>query len=176
LNSQVITRGWFWVITDIVLLTMAFIHLSRESVFFVRGAVVLLLVLFLAEVGALCVVFRRQDKIIEPSQSLVKETGETELRHAIRLNPDDLESRYLLARLLDKSGRPKEAAVEFERILNISDQEPDVHFAFGDLLLRMGDRQKARQHFEEALRLYPPSSPWRQRIEALLKSMMEEHR
>lgn len=102
--------------------------------------------------------------------------SEASLRQALKQNPADIQSRYQLARLLEKSGKDGEATVEFERLLNINDKEPDPHFAYGALLAKMGRKDKAAEHLHKALELYPKDSPWRQNVQEALDTLKEPSR
>lgn len=84
---------------------------------------------------------------------------------------DKLKERYQTARLLEKEGRFSEALVEYERLLNLANNEPDIHFAFAALQLKLGNHGLARTHFRRAEDLYPPGSPWKQKAREALERL-----
>jgi tetratricopeptide (TPR) repeat protein len=89
---------------------------------------------------------------------------------------NNISDRYRRAVLLQKEGKFEDAAREFECILNITDMEPDVHFAYGRLLQKKEMRQQALSHFLRALELYPKDSPWQKKVQQALDSLQTKER
>lgn len=59
---------------------------------------------------------------------------------------------------------------EFEQMLQIIPDNPALHAAFGDLLLKIGEKQKAAQNFAKAASLYQKSD---RMLSAILAKIME---
>jgi len=77
---------------------------------------------------------------------------------AIQLTPGDLSARYELARLLETLDERAAAATEYERLLNINQDIPEIRLAYGVLLLRMERTDAAVEQLNAARALYPHAS------------------
>ena len=88
------------------------------------------------------------------------EEAERLYRRTILAVPEDPAARYELAQLYEQTGRPAEAKTEYERLLNVSYDIPDVHLAYANLMLQMGFEDLAGKHFmtAEKLRAHPRES------------------
>ena len=67
----------------------------------------------------------------------------------------DTTSRLQAAREAFENGDGKAAAVELERLLSSEPQNTEAHFWLGRVRLEQGEVAKARESFEEAIRLQP---------------------
>ncbi len=103
-----------------------------------------------------------------------QERSEKIYQQAIMTAASDVQLRYRYARLLEKNGKLIVAAGQYERIFNINDFEPDPHFAYGVLAVKMGNRVEAIQHLRKAIELYPDGSPWQGEAKKLLDRLLRE--
>jgi tetratricopeptide (TPR) repeat protein len=74
-----------------------------------------------------------------------------ELRTAAELNPEDYRTWVSLGRALDRVGKPTEAKAALERSVQLAPKHFDPHWALGNHLLRMGEREAAFAQFREAM-------------------------
>jgi tetratricopeptide (TPR) repeat protein len=86
-------------------------------------------------------------------------------RDAIRLMPEDLESRYLVADCLTKLGKQNEAVRQYERLFEIGSY-PRALFPFGVLLAEVGRDDAAKTYLLEAI-LQSEGTPQASAYEAL---------
>ena len=94
-------------------------------------------------------------------------------RRAIQMNPSAKSPRLRLARFLETAGRGREAAAEYERLLNLYGDDPDVHFGYGVLLLDLNRPDLAAPHLERAAALYPEGRPGKSKAKELLDRIPE---
>ena len=88
---------------------------------------------------------------------------------AVRLDPDDLESRSALARLLASVRRGEEAAEHFREIVR---RAPDPYaelFLLAQLRLAAGDREQAFDYLMSSLRIEPRQPEAREALDDLLR-------
>jgi tetratricopeptide (TPR) repeat protein len=96
-----------------------------------------------------------------------------EIEAALRLDPDNAEAHDALARVAAASGRQLARAEELltrdlQRLPPGDDAAlADCHYALAALLERQGDRGRAREHYQEALRRDPGSSAARAALRRL---------
>ncbi len=89
------------------------------------------------------------------------EQSADEIEAALRLDPDSADAHAALARVAAQSGRRLGRAVEMltrdlQRLPAEDDAAyADCHYALGSLFERQGDRGRAREHYQEALRRDP---------------------
>jgi tetratricopeptide (TPR) repeat protein len=79
----------------------------------------------------------------------------TEIREAAVLAPSDYRIWLALGRALDRVGDPAGARDAFERSFRLAPHYFDPHWAFGNHLLRQGDREGAFRQMREALTRRP---------------------
>lgn len=82
-----------------------------------------------------------------------------ELKHAVRLDPDDAEFRTQLGYALFRACRFDEAREETSRALELDDGAPDAHHTAGLLAERAGEFARADLCFERARAIDPVSFP-----------------
>jgi predicted Zn-dependent protease len=102
--------------------------------------------------------------------------AESWLRHAIARNPSDHEARYSLVLCLFNTDRPEEAAREEKALKQVEDDtkrfneivardmaqrpnDPALHCALGEMLLRAGHTDAGQRWLKSALRLDPQYAP-----------------
>jgi Flp pilus assembly protein TadD len=73
----------------------------------------------------------------------------------LALNPQDMEVRSWRARILVWSGRPAEAEVEYQEIIKVTREDPDIWTALATLYLREGKIREAQQSIDTAVELDP---------------------
>ena len=73
--------------------------------------------------------------------------AETHLQEAIRLRPDYLGARQLLALLMTRQQRYSEAIAQLEYVLETVPDDPYPHLFLGMLKERLGKETEARRHF-----------------------------
>ncbi len=95
---------------------------------------------------------------------------------AIMLHPDLPGPHYELARLYESTGELVKAGREYERVLELNDALPDVHLAYGGLLVKLGNRRAALQHIETAMRVYPDGKASQIEAQQLLAAVSKEGR
>jgi hypothetical protein len=78
-----------------------------------------------------------------------------ELRTAARMSPDDYRIHLALGRALDRNDQPGEARLAFERATALAPRHFDPRWAYGNHLLRAGDREAAFREFRAALASRP---------------------
>jgi tetratricopeptide (TPR) repeat protein len=89
------------------------------------------------------------------------EQAADEIEAALRLDPDNADAHEALARVAALSGRRLDRAEELltrdlQRLPAEDDAAlADCHYALGAVLERQGDRGRAREHYQEALRRDP---------------------
>ncbi len=74
---------------------------------------------------------------------------------ALRISPDDFETRYNLANALARQGRLEEAISQYAGILKIPPDVAAVHNNMGIALAQLGRSDEAVAHFREAIRIKP---------------------
>lgn len=82
------------------------------------------------------------------AQNFRPQALETFLRAAV-LDPSDAEPIYLAGMLYAETGKPKEATLQFERVLRINSKYPRAHVALGRMALQQGEAKTA---LDEAMR------------------------
>lgn len=92
------------------------------------------------------------------SQRSELEQAERFFRQTLAINPDNLDARVRLGRMLSQLGRHEEAAAELRKALD-GRPEGEVRY-FAELLLgreeeSLGQRASAREHYQAAADLYP---------------------
>ena len=80
-------------------------------------------------------------------------------RQALVHDPDSLQWRYLLARILQKEGETELALQLYNEILNQNANHPPTLVAAAELKFQSGDAEGARVWFQQLLRLDPRSAP-----------------
>ena len=68
------------------------------------------------------------------------------LRKALRLDPRDYMAAFFYARMLDETGRAREAAPYYRDVLRAVPEDAEVHEAFGRSLGKAGDTASAYIH------------------------------
>ena len=97
--------------------------------------------------------------------------AEASYQKAIELGPGNPAARYELARLYDKNNDLRAAAEQYQAALKIDGALPDIHLAYGGLLIRLGNEALAKKHIEKAIALYPADSTWRAGALETLRSL-----
>ncbi|TNE51917.1 MAG: tetratricopeptide repeat protein [Deltaproteobacteria bacterium] len=77
------------------------------------------------------------------------------LREAIRLNPNDGHSRYLLGRVYEALRNPSAAIQEYERSVYLDSSNYRPHFHMGDIYYKSKQFPKAIIHYEKVVALKP---------------------
>ena len=88
-----------------------------------------------------------------------RETAIEELRAATRMSPDDYRVWLALGRALDRGGEIAGARVAFERAIELAPNHFDPRWAFGNYLLRAGDRDGSFAQMRLALSNRPSALP-----------------
>jgi tetratricopeptide (TPR) repeat protein len=86
-------------------------------------------------------------------------TALAELRQAARLSPDDYRVWMALGRAEDRSGDAGQARQAFERAVALAPRHFDPRWAFGNHLLRAGDREASFAQMRLALGYRPSALP-----------------
>ncbi len=81
--------------------------------------------------------------------------AEEALRQALAIDPGFDEAKNMLTIVLRAQGRVEEASVETANVLSRNAEDPTAHANAGWAALQNGNRQKAEEHFKEALCLNP---------------------
>jgi tetratricopeptide (TPR) repeat protein len=75
---------------------------------------------------------------------------------AIAIRPDSADARYNFALTLKAAGHPQDAADELEKLLALHPDEARGHLTLGNLYAeRLGDKPRARLHYNRVLQLDP---------------------
>lgn len=77
-------------------------------------------------------------------------------RDFLAQHPDARELRLAYAKLLARSGRHVEARGEFERLLKVAADNPEMHLAVGLLAMQGGDTEAAERYLNAAIELKHP--------------------
>ena len=77
------------------------------------------------------------------------------ITEALRLEPDQLLTRFALARLYQGTGHPNEAIEELQRVLNLQPGNDDAHRVLGDLLVSQGRREEGLAEMQKAIDMHP---------------------
>jgi len=79
----------------------------------------------------------------------------SEYHQALKLNPDDADTRYNLANALYRKGLLDEAISQYQESLKLNPNDASGHNNLGIVLFQKGRRPEAITQFQEALRLKP---------------------
>jgi Flp pilus assembly protein TadD len=90
------------------------------------------------------------------------------LEAALRIAPDDLDTRYNLANALARQGRLEEAVSCYIGILRVRPDAAFVHNNLGIALAQLGRMGEAVAHFREAVRIKPDFPEARANLEKAL--------
>jgi tetratricopeptide (TPR) repeat protein len=78
---------------------------------------------------------------------------------ALAIQPDSINARYNFALALKQANFAVDAAREFQKIVDVTPNEPRAHLALGNLYAQqLNDPQKARAHYVKLLELEPRNS------------------
>jgi tetratricopeptide (TPR) repeat protein len=94
------------------------------------------------------------------------ERGEPHLRAALALNPDRLDVRYSLGTSLKNQGRCREAAVEFQTVIDRQPDSSEAHFELARCLDMMGEPDSALSLARRAAQLAPQDLEVRRYLES----------
>ncbi len=83
------------------------------------------------------------------------------IRRAQEADPFSLVINAALGQILSRSGRTKEAVVQFQKTLDLERNFPLGHFLFGLALVRDGKNEQAMKEFEQAVQSSPESPVYR---------------
>ncbi len=83
------------------------------------------------------------------------EQAERAFRAELLSQPQDLQSRYRLATVLDLSRQPALAVAELEKVLEVQPDFADARYLLGKILLAGGQAEQASAHLEAAAQLSP---------------------
>ncbi|MBQ10028.1 MAG: hypothetical protein CMJ45_00560 [Planctomyces sp.] len=88
-------------------------------------------------------------------------------RLADELKPDDPRLAFNMALALEHLGRIDEAIKWYTTALRFNRKDATAHNRLGLLLMKTGERNQARGHFQQALQLKPDLDDARQNLDAL---------
>lgn len=86
------------------------------------------------------------------------------VRRHLRDHPDDGGSRWLLGRLLHWTGEEDAARAEYETAISLLPDDPWLRIEYSDVLVALGEHDRARSVLEEVLRMDPENRAARTRI------------
>jgi len=92
----------------------------------------------------------------------------SQYREALRLKPDDADTRFDLANALYRKGMWDEAISQYGEELKLSPDDPDGHNNLGVVLFQKGNLNEAITQFREALRLRPDYASAQKNLAAAL--------
>lgn len=73
----------------------------------------------------------------------------------IRADDQDTFTHYAMGQVLNQSGQPEKAIIEFRRALDLNRNHALAHFGLGATLHWRGDHKEALPHFDQAMKLSP---------------------
>ena len=79
--------------------------------------------------------------------------AEAVLNEIMQIDPDSVNIYNSLGVLYRKKGDVGEALKNYRKALNVHPEEPYIHFNIGRLYLEMEEKEKAKFHFEQSLKL-----------------------
>ncbi len=85
--------------------------------------------------------------------------AEEEFKHAIELNSNYVTAHYWYAQFLEEMGRFDEAITEIERAQEIDPLSLITGYLKGDIFYSMGDYDRAKEHCQKMLEMYPNFNP-----------------
>jgi tetratricopeptide (TPR) repeat protein len=85
--------------------------------------------------------------------------AETNLREALRLDPDFTKAHFQLGTVLEDEGRLKEALVELREAARLDATYAEPHMAIARIDHKLGNESDARDEVQAYLRLHPHSTP-----------------
>jgi protein O-mannosyl-transferase len=91
-----------------------------------------------------------------------------ELQEAVRLKPDDSDSRNNLGAALGRQGKLEEAISQFQQAVRLAPNDAGTHYNLGVALGMTGRQDQAIEQYREALRLRPDYSSARRNLDAAL--------
>jgi len=100
-----------------------------------------------------------------------KNSAESLLKKAIRINPNDAEAHNNLGNLLDDLKRYDEAEKEFRKALKIKPNFAEAHYNLGNLLVELHHYDEAEKEYREAIRIKPNYSEAYDNLGNLLKDL-----
>jgi tetratricopeptide (TPR) repeat protein len=84
-----------------------------------------------------------------------------------QINPDSPIGNFLMARYWFEQKEYTHARVYAEKVRISRPDNSELRALLGDIYSRLGEKQKAMQEYEEALRLAPDRQDLRQRLEKI---------
>ena len=85
--------------------------------------------------------------------------AETNLREALRLDPEFTKAHFQLGTVLEDEGRLKEALVELREAARLDATYPEPHMAMARINHKLGNETEARDEVQAYLRLRPHATP-----------------
>jgi tetratricopeptide (TPR) repeat protein len=76
-------------------------------------------------------------------------------RHALKVNPDDVETHKVLGNLLAKEGNLQDALTHYQQVARIEPASAQAHNNLVAMLDRLGRTAEAAEHYREAVTLEP---------------------
>ena len=98
-------------------------------------------------------ILQRADKELNPAAKL--EAKATELRDILRQHPDQVDTLFRLAQVLEGQKAWEEAAATYRHLLTVRPEHADAHNFLGILQARRRDFSEAINHFHTFLQLQP---------------------
>ena len=93
------------------------------------------------------------------------------LEKVIEINPAYPEAHYNLGMVYGEKGWIDKEIKEFKRVVAIDENLPDAHYCLGLAYQKKGLHDKAISALKQAIPLYPPEDPWRQRAIEIIKEL-----
>jgi Flp pilus assembly protein TadD len=85
--------------------------------------------------------------------------AESNLREALRLDPDFAQAHFQLGLVLEDLGRLDEAAQELRKAAQLNASYAEPHMALARIYRKLGQESSAREETQTYLRLHPHSTP-----------------
>lgn len=97
-------------------------------------------------------------KLIDDNAGLI-ENAINEIRMKLDKNPDDIDTRITLAKLLIAVNRLPAAKTNLEKALEKRETVPEIHEVLSEVLFRLGQKDKALAEFNQTANFLPLSRP-----------------
>jgi tetratricopeptide (TPR) repeat protein len=91
-------------------------------------------------------------------------------REALKLSPNDAQTRNNLGNVLAEEGHLDEAVTNYTEALHLKADNPEAHFNLGCVLVRLQQRDGAAEHFRAALQLNPNYEAAKEQLRVLLSA------
>ena len=149
---------------------------SRRSLFTVVGFIVAIAVSLLVLVPFYGQTHFQRAKSLLKSETYFAEAAATELKKAIRLDPNNSQYHYQYGVLLvQRLSRQQEGIAEVQEAIRLSPRRHYYYFDLGMIYLVSGEQEKGLAEIKKASQLFPLNEDYHQWLRAIYLQMGEKN-